>query len=414
MAVELFRHEMLASVRELQRYGYGSNVPPPAHWLVATTAILVIAAITALLIHGSYAASEQVRGYLEPDAGSVRIFAPRQGTVAELLVGNGDVVAEGTPLLLISAERRMTGASADARVIAALQAELAVVLQQLERRHTRHQGQRARQDARLRNADQELALLQSQLELQAASVTLGAQQLERMTSLAAQGHVPASDLEKQRIAQLQQQLARSSLLSKITGQQGALESQRSERAELLLSQQDELADLQTRQHQLTRALTDAEAMAAFTLKAPSAGVVSGLHVRRGDRVTAMVPALTIIPASVRFRAVLLVPSRARGLLAPGDNVRVRVDAFPYQKFGVLRGRIDAVSQSPLLPGEGQFPVPVIEASYRVDVTLAEQSIRAGDDELAFAAGMSVVAEIMRERRHLYEWLLAPLQRAGRS
>lgn len=414
MAAELFRHEMLAAVHELQQCGYGSSVPPPAHWLLATTAMLVTAAILALLIFGSYAAGEQVRGYLEPAAGAVRIFAPRQGIVAGLLVGNGDVVAEGAPLLSISAERRVGGVSTDARVIAALQAELAGVLEQIERRRTRHQSQRERLAARLRNAGQELALLQSQLGLQADSVALGAQQLERMTSLAGHGHLPASDLETQRIVLLQQRLARAALLGKITGLQGALESQRSEKAELLLRQQDEVAELQARRQQLTRALADAQATAAFTLEASIAGVVSGLHVRHGDRVTSHVPVLTIIPANARYRAVLLVPSRARGQLTPGDSVRVRVDAFPFQKFGVVRGRIVAVSQSPLLPGDGQFPVPVTEASYRVDVALASQSIRAGDNELAFASGMTVLAEIMRERRRIYEWLLSPLLRAGRS
>ena len=61
--------------------------------------------------------------------------------------------------------------------------------------------------------------------------------------------------------------------------------------------------------------------------------------------------MTLLPDGASLLAELFVPSRAIGFVEPGQRVRLMVDAFPYQRFGTLGGRVETVSQAVLSPNE---------------------------------------------------------------
>ncbi|MBT8083601.1 MAG: HlyD family efflux transporter periplasmic adaptor subunit [Woeseia sp.] len=408
MSNALFRAAALQARYQQDQFGEGSNVPPPAHWLVASGALLIILAVAALLLFGSYTASDRVRGFLKPEAGTVQIFAPRSGVIAKLMVRNGDRVTQGTSLLSVSAERQTHGVSVDTQIIAALEAELRGVAGQLERMPARQQQQRAALAAELAASNEQLRFLRTQLRLHDDHLELDAAQQSRLAQLAERGHVAASELQRQRSTRslLQQQRAEVSReIARIEGvaRRGFVDSQ-----ELPLRQQDERAELHAKQLRLTRELAAARGAAAFSIDAPTAGVVSGLTRRHGDGVRSNTPLLTIIPELSQYCAILLVPSRAIGFTAVGDTVRVRIDAYPYQKFGVITGTVQAISQTVLLPGEQSSPVLSAEPAYRVRVALNAQSLVAGNDVLPLSADMTVVAEVRRDQRRIIEWLMAPL------
>jgi membrane fusion protein len=51
---------------------------------------------------------------------------------------------------------------------------------------------------------------------------------------------------------------------------------------------------------------------------------------------------------------------------------------------------------------------VKEPVYRVDVRLDAQYIVAGDQKLALRPGMSVNADILQEKRRVWEWVFEPI------
>ena len=55
------------------------------------------------------------------------------------------------------------------------------------------------------------------------------------------------------------------------------------------------------------------------------------------------------PSDSDLQAELYAPSRAAGFLGVGQEVLLRYEAYPYQKFGHYRGRVSAVSQTALAP-----------------------------------------------------------------
>ena len=112
-----------------------------------------------------------------------------------------------------------------------------------------------------------------------------------------------------------------------------------------------------------------------------------------------------------LEAQLLVPSRAIGFIEPGNTVLLRYQAYPYQKFGHHIGRVTRVSRSAVNPGESNALAgsgQATEPYYRVLVALDAQTVMAYGKPESLRPGMALEADILSERRRLYEWLLEPL------
>ena len=115
--------------------------------------------------------------------------------------------------------------------------------------------------------------------------------------------------------------------------------------------------------------------------------------------------MTIVPANSKLRAELAVPTSAVGFLRPGQDVRLAVDAIPYQRFGTVKGRIITVAGSPV---SRQGPQGSVLAVYPVTVALTQTSVLAFGRQQVLVSGMTLSARIVTEKQSLLEWLFEPL------
>jgi membrane fusion protein len=92
----------------------------------------------------------------------------------------------------------------------------------------------------------------------------------------------------------------------------------------------------------------------------------------------------------------------------GQNVRLMVDAFPFQQYGVIQGEIREISATALRPGEMAAPIEFKEAVYRVNVTLSADAITAYGLSRPLQSGMTLKADIITDKRTFMSWLLDPL------
>lgn len=120
----------------------------------------------------------------------------------------------------------------------------------------------------------------------------------------------------------------------------------------------------------------------------------------------LVPSTELIDA--RLQARLLVPSRAIGSVHVGDAVRLRYQAFPYQRYGSFAGAITEISKTLLAPADRDGPVTASEPVYRVTVALERQTLVAGGTTWPLQAGMQLDADVPLARRRLIEWMFEPL------
>ena len=82
-----------------------------------------------------------------------------------------------------------------------------------------------------------------------------------------------------------------------------------------------------------------------------AGDVSDITTEIGQRVVPEKSLVTIVPQGSNVETWLYAPSSAIGFARPGQQVRLRFDAYPYQKYGVGKGTIIAISRVAIDPAE---------------------------------------------------------------
>ena len=386
----------------------------------------------------------------------VKIVQPSEaGVVRELLVREGDIVKQGQILVRLDA----TLAAADQQAVAS---ELGMQLLQVrrleaglaERPMTRMAGDDALAFAQVEHQfaaqtrafqdslAQENALLQrAGHELRSARETLAKleqtvphyrQTADAFAELAKDGYVggrAASDklreaTEKERDFAAQRAIVAAAGESMVAQQRKLSQLQSSYRSGL----QTELAALRARIAQLQPVLEKSQYReSVLALKAPQDGVIKTLATTTlGAVVQPGTVLMTLVPTGELLFADVLIRNEDVGFIHPGQSVKIKLAAFPFQRYGMLDGSVlqlgaDA-SESDQPPGEdpARLSNPAAARSgYKARVQLTTQVLRSPDGrQMALTPGMQVVAEFNQGRRTVLEYLLSPVkkvvQEAGRE
>ena len=156
------------------------------------------------------------------------------------------------------------------------------------------------------------------------------------------------------------------------------------------------------------------------LKAPQGGLVKDLATHTpGTVVSPGTILMTLVPKDEALRAEVWVGNEDIGFVRAGQNVKIKLAAFQFQKYGMMEGRIAQVSadateapspntRSDALTGRDR---PMGPLSFRALVDLKGQVLEAEGEKFKLAPGMQVVAEINLGRRTVLEYLLSPVQKA---
>jgi hemolysin D len=166
----------------------------------------------------------------------------------------------------------------------------------------------------------------------------------------------------------------------------------------------------------------------LTLTAPVAGVVQDLVVHTlGGVVTPAQQLLRIVPADGDIEVAAVVANQDVGFVEVGQEAEIKIDTFPFTRYGLIHGRIERVAhdaveepQSEQQRREGSQstsdePANVERASrlvYTARIALEEKGLVIDGKPLELAPGMSVVAEIKTGKRRVLDYLLSPLHRYG--
>jgi len=406
----LFRREALEAHRQ-QWMGEVRLVRPVSLSVLVVVLLGVAIAVGAWLVLGEYTRKAHVRGVLVPDRGWIRLVSPQVATVTERRVTQGQVVRSGDVLFVLALDQHLGDGTAQQRVQRSLRARQESLSETLETRQRLSREQEAALAQRLTGLRQEVAQIDTESELQRQRLTLSQQTLARLESLREERFVSTAQIntKSEEVLALRAQLValerqRSTLQREIA----ALEGQR---RELPLQERARAGELQRAAQVLAQESAENEAKHEMLIRAPQDGTLAAVLAEPGQTVSPDVALGSLVPADTRLQAHLYAPSSALGFIRPQQLVRMRVAAFPYQKFGHQTGSVLQVSSTPLQAGElAALPLAVKpdEPLYRVTVGLEQQSVMAYGREQPLAAGMQLDADVMLERRRLVEWLFAPV------
>ncbi len=396
--------------------GGGATLPPGSPSRVLTSVSIGLAgALLAVVWFGTYSQKERVAGYIVPDRGVIRVSAHRAGTLINLTVRTGELVdAQQSLFTLISAADSTAAIDPDTQVLDRLIAERATLESRLEQENRISESSIASAHEQLVHTRRRIDLTENQLETAMRRVALLEQDVGRLESLRDRGHVAVNLLDarlgdllvaQQQINELERQLSRLTTEASVT---------EAELHQLPLRHDSRISEIRVRLMTLERAIAIADAQWATVARAPVAGRVSATFVETGAALDPGRPVLEIVPAGSRMQAVLLVPTRAAGFLRTGQQVRIRYDAFPYQKFGLHDGHIVSISRTVLNAEDQTGPVRLAEPAYKLVIELASQSVRAYGGEVPLQPGLTLQADIVRDSRRIIEWLFDPLLATTRA
>ena len=160
---------------------------------------------------------------------------------------------------------------------------------------------------------------------------------DTQAAIARQIDARRASLERERSLQESQARERlSALATRITALDGEISGK----------SQTELAQLDRQLATLSGESAENEARRGAVVTAPKTGTVHAINFTAGQSVAPGAALATVVPQCTALEAHLNVPSRAIGLIEPGQKVLLRYAAFPYQKYGLQHGVVAEVARSP--------------------------------------------------------------------
>lgn len=362
------------------------------------------------------------------------IQAMEQGVVTRILVRDGQAVRAGDTLI----ELNPTNARADVdkfseqllsseMEIARLRALLADdplasfaappdiaaervngVRQYLTAAAAEQQGRARAHQARLRDNEIERRALQKVIKETDALLVNVATRLEARETLARSGNFPklqVLDQEKERIELSRdraERMARLETLQSVARSMDEewLRDEATRRRETFDRLRDEERRLADSRQEFVKA-TDRSSQQRIV--APVDGVVQQLALHTiGGVARAAETMMVLVPSSGDLEAQVHVLSKDVGFVQAGQSVEIKIDSFPYTKYGTIRGTVLTVSRDSAKDEKTGLIYPT-------RVRLERFAIDANGSTVALTPGMSIVAEIRTADRRVIEYLLSPIQ-----
>ena len=375
-----------------------------------------------------------------------RVLQPAEaGIVREVLVRDGDQVKAGQVLMRMDA----TTASADMGTLRAdaalkalslrrIDAELRgqpllisggdppdvanQVLAQYRARRQSYLDALAQEQATLDRVQHDQAAARQQLAKLQATVPLYQQSARSYEKLVKEGFVSelgANDKIREKIEKEQELKSQESNMGSLAA---AVEQSRKKLAQIKSGYESQLlnerVELQSQQKRTEGELQkQVYKSGLLELRATEDGTVKDMATYTpGAVVQPGAALLNLVPKNELLFAEVAIHNEDMGFVAPGQSVKVKLQAYPFQKYGMLEGRVALISadSSANDPQKatalGQNP-----QSYKALVKLASQELRASSGEvLKLAPGMVVQAEIHQGRRTVLEYLLSPVQKVAQE
>lgn len=386
-------------------------------------------------------------GKLVPETYLKLVQPADAGIVKEILVREGERVNAGQVLLRLDAQ----DAQADA---ARLGTDLALRSLQLRRIEAETSGRPMRREAddppelfrqvdtqyrdrrqtyidTVGQAEEQLRKAQREYESGVALLNKLEQtnpilksQSEAYTGLGKDGYVPkvtVSDKQRAYIENEQDLRAQQSTVESLAASVSVAEQQlRETRSKYRSDLENERVEANGEYQKLRQDLAkQVHRSALLELRAPEAGVVKDLATHTiGTVVSTGTVLLSIVPEQEPLVAEVFIRNDDVGFVHPKQTVKIKLAAYPFQKYGLLDGRVLQISpdasdaSASRSRNEHETPSATDPVTgFKALVSLDKQTLASAGQSLNLVAGMQVIAEIREGRRTVLQYLLSPIQGA---
>lgn len=412
-----------------------SPAPRVAMWsIVAFTAIAAVWAGV-----GTIDVVATASGRIVSQAGSQVIQPVETATVRAIHVREGQAVRAGDALIdldarLAQADSTRAGAEvADARLLAARSRALLAALdggkapvlpalpdvpvarrgeaeQLLRSQYQEYLARRSRLEAELARIDAEAQTTRETVRKLEQTLPLAERRAEDLKALADEQFVSRHTYLDREQVRIERGADLSTLRSKLKEIEASRRESLNQQAELLAQTRRAALDAATEGAQRAAALEQELAKAdtrgrLLQLTAPVDGTVQQLAVRTvGGVVTPAQQVMVIVPKDGTLEVEAFVENKDIGFVRAGQRAVVKVETFPYTKYGTIDGEITSVSHDAIADEKRGL-------IYATRVRLERRTIDVDGVDVSLTPGMAVSVEARLGERRLIEYFLSPFLRA---
>ena len=379
----------------------------PPHWASRALSYLILSTVLAAVIASiviKLPETVTASFVLNPTHGADPLKAPRSGIASHVFVSEGQTVNQGDLILTLRSETAGDRA-----------ADLMTVQTQLAGAGQSYINAKEKFNAQTLADEQEIRKLLARVEHLGGLITYKRQQLSLFKQLVdsdetlyREGIVSRAQLSTRQLefaelsAELEKLVAEQNE-TRLTIDKFRIESiaRQADFKEVQRTYQESAATGGIRIAALQTGLAGADGN-EVRLTAPCAGTILRMHIKDTGAVLhegEVVAEFTC--AGETLLAELKVPETGLGKLDIGQGVKLKYDAFPYQRYGVRYGRVAWLSPASSDTRDGSF--------FRARVEISDREMVVQGQSRPLIAGMSGTAEIVVGNRSLIEYVFEPLR-----
>lgn len=408
MRLPLFRKEAVENKRE-RLYGELILAQPISYRIITIflTAISLLACW--FLLSNSYIKKEKVPGIIVPREGIVTVYPPQAGILTKLNISEGMNVEAAEELFSMLADQRMAGGEyIGLKLIEQLDVQELYLNRKLEYEVERASAAMEANETRINRLRKEIDKLSGLIRTQNETLEIVMGAWTRMKKLFPDNLISVIELEEYHKRYLEHKQQAESLAMRMDEAVSSLEETILNARTLEINSKRETADIENQLTELTKQRTQIEGQRQVVVNAPVAGKITAVTINVGQRIDPSKPLFSIIPDGSDFQVNLYLPTRSIGFLEIGQSLNISYAAFPYQKFGTYSGKVSQIAGSVIMPGEPASGLTFQEPVYKVTAALENQHVMAYGKEIPLRSGMMLSADVILDKRTLFEWLLEPV------
>jgi hemolysin D len=204
-------------------------------------------------------------------------------------------------------------------------------------------------------------------------------------------------------------------------------------SQFVANNENKLAEAERKADEARQAVVKAGVRLQRTrLYSPVDGIAQQIAVTTvGQVVTTGQQLLVVTPSEVALQVEALVANLDIGFVKPGQSAAIKVDAFPFTRFGVLHGKVTRIASEAIEEQEAKRALANAPASantagsappgapgqpesfvFPVTVALDEQAMTIGGVAIPLTMGMTATVEIKTDSRRVIDYLLSPLAKVA--
>ncbi|MBN3922252.1 HlyD family efflux transporter periplasmic adaptor subunit [Nostoc sp. NMS4] len=143
------------------------------------------------------------------------------------------------------------------------------------------------------------------------------------------------------------------------------------------------------------------------VRSPIGGVIFELPTTKPGAVVQVGQRIAqIAPKQAEFVLRANIPNQDSGFLKVGMPVKVKFDAYPFQEYGILPGKLTWISPDSKV---SQTPQGNVE-TYELEITLDRQYVQSGNKRILLGAGQTANAEVIIRQRRVIDFVLDPFKK----